>query len=62
MHLIPDERFHTKHYNTFRIVAEHFSARYLILQYNLAMGYMYVSHALECNYNCGEFHYIIDDC
>ena len=26
----------------------------LILQYNLAMHCMYVSHTLECNYNCGD--------
>ena len=32
-------------------VAEHLSTRYLILQYSLAVHCVYVSHALECNYN-----------
>ena len=33
-----------------KLIAECLSARHLILQYSLAM---HVSHALECNYNCG---------
>ena len=43
------------------LIAEHLSARYLILQYSLAVRCVYVSHALECNYSCEDFHYIIDD-
>ena len=42
-------------------IAECLSARYLILQYSLAVCCMYVSHALECNYSWGDFRYIIDD-
>jgi len=37
------------------MIAEHLSARHLILQYSLA------AHALECNYNYGDFCYIVDD-
>ena len=42
------------------MTAERHSTRHLILQYNLATHCMYVSHAMECNYSCGNFRYIID--
>ena len=42
------------------MIAERLSARHLVLQYSLATRCMYVSHALECYYYCGNSHYIID--
>ena len=43
------------------LIAECLSVRYLILQYSLTVHCMYVSHALECNYSCGDLRHIIDD-
>ena len=40
------------------MIAERLSARHLILQYSLAV---HCTYALECNYNYGDFCYIIDD-
>ena len=49
-------------WNSLLLVAERISARHLILQYSLATRCicMYVSHALECNYSCGDLRYITD--